>query len=137
VIRYSYLWREEHIAGREEGSKDRPCAIVLVVRRDDTPEPLVTVLPITHTPPRTAHEGIEIPAETKRRLGLDDARSWIVLTEANQFRWPGPDLRRTGKAGLDDIAYGYLPSTLYERIRLGFLDAVRRSPQRRAVFRTE
>lgn len=29
VIRYSYLWLEEHRQGREEGVKDRPCAIVL------------------------------------------------------------------------------------------------------------
>jgi hypothetical protein len=31
VIRYSYLWRNEAAAGREEGVKDRPCAIVLAV----------------------------------------------------------------------------------------------------------
>jgi len=36
---------------------------------------------------------VEISHETKRRLGLDDDRSWIVLTEANRFAWPGPDLR--------------------------------------------
>ena len=28
VIRYSYLWHSEHLAGREEGTKDRPCAII-------------------------------------------------------------------------------------------------------------
>ena len=34
VIRYSYLWRREHLEGREEGRKDRPCAIVAAVRND-------------------------------------------------------------------------------------------------------
>ena len=34
-----------------------------------------------------------IVAATKRRLGLDDARSWIMVTEGNRFAWPGPDLR--------------------------------------------
>ena len=29
VVRYSYLWLDEHRRGREEGVKDRPCAIVL------------------------------------------------------------------------------------------------------------
>ena len=50
VIRYSYLWLEEHQRGQEEGVKDRPCAIVLVTQVDDG-EALVTVLPVTHVPP--------------------------------------------------------------------------------------
>jgi hypothetical protein len=33
VIRYSNLWLREHREGREEGTKDRPCAIVLASRR--------------------------------------------------------------------------------------------------------
>ena len=43
---------------------------------------------------------MEIPLATKARLGLDDARSWIVLNEANRFIWPGPtsglSIRRVG-----------------------------------------
>ncbi len=31
VIRYAYLWKREHDEGREDGSKDRPCSIVLSV----------------------------------------------------------------------------------------------------------
>ena len=31
-IRYSYLWHSEHLAAREEGEKDRPCAIVAALR---------------------------------------------------------------------------------------------------------
>jgi hypothetical protein len=31
VIRYSYLWAREAEEGRDEGVKDRPCAIVLVM----------------------------------------------------------------------------------------------------------
>jgi hypothetical protein len=31
VIRYSYLWLSEHREGREEGVKDRPCAVVLAL----------------------------------------------------------------------------------------------------------
>jgi hypothetical protein len=37
VIRYSYLWESEVRQGREEGTKDRPCAIVLVVLRHGQP----------------------------------------------------------------------------------------------------
>ncbi|WP_428536206.1 hypothetical protein [Rhodopila sp.] len=84
VISYAYLWRSEHEQGREEGVKDRPCAIVLAV--EDSPDGyLVTVLPITHSPPAIPEAAVEIPAATKRRLGLDDARSWIVVTEGNRF----------------------------------------------------
>ncbi len=32
VIRYSYLWYGEHRQGHEEGTKDRPCAIVAAIR---------------------------------------------------------------------------------------------------------
>jgi hypothetical protein len=34
VIRYSYLWQSEAAAGREDGVKDRPCAIVLAIDAD-------------------------------------------------------------------------------------------------------
>jgi sugar phosphate permease len=33
VIRYSYLWHSEYVRGREEGQKDRPCAIVAAIPR--------------------------------------------------------------------------------------------------------
>ena len=89
VIRYAYLWRAEHLRGLEEGLKDRPCAVVLVVEDEDG-RPTVTVVPVTHSPPYNASDAIEIPPATKRRLGLDDDRSWIVVSEANVFGWPGP-----------------------------------------------
>lgn len=31
VIRYAYPWKREFDEGHEEGSKDRPCAIVVTV----------------------------------------------------------------------------------------------------------
>ncbi len=120
VIRYSYLWRREHLLGQEEGLKDRPCAVVMMVQDKDGRD-IVTVLPVTHSPPQTPGDAIEIPADTKRRLGLDDARSWVVLTEANRFVWPGPDLRPGVNGDPSSIAYGSLPERLFERIRLGFL----------------
>ena len=36
IIRYSYLWYREHLEGRDEGQKDRPCAIVARGGRDRT-----------------------------------------------------------------------------------------------------
>ena len=103
VIRYSYLWQAEHQRGQEEGVKDRPCAIILVSEVTDG-DPVVTVLPVTHTPPYNSALAVEIPPDTKRRLGLDDARSWIVLAEANRFVWPGPDLRPAAGDRAESVA---------------------------------
>lgn len=82
VFRYSYLWHWQHLEGREEGDKDRPCLVLALVTTLEDGTPVVRVLPITHTPPARADEAIEIPPKTKRRLGLDDERSWIVLSES-------------------------------------------------------
>jgi hypothetical protein len=87
VIRYSCLWADEHERGQEEGVKDRPCAIILVTT-DEESEKMVMVLPVTHAPASDPARAVEIPAATKRRLRLDEARSWVVLTEANRFQWP-------------------------------------------------
>jgi len=108
VIRYAYLWEREAKAGQEEGVKDRPCAIVLVLLREGR-HPVVRVLPITHTPPPDPAGAVEIPLATKQRLGLDSARSWVVLDEANDFIWPGPDLRPALAGDLSTVAYGMLP----------------------------
>jgi hypothetical protein len=135
VIRYSYLWRTEQQRGQEEGSKDRPCAVILVTT-DDRGDQVVTVLPITHTPPSNPLLAVEIPAATKRRLGLDDERSWIMLTEANRFVWPGPDLRQSQSGDLSSVAYGLLPRALFKEMAAKFCDLVA-ARQARVVPRTE
>lgn len=126
VIRYAYLWRREQVAGQEEGRKDRPCAIILAVAHGSATDPTVIVLPITHAAPRDPADGVELPAATKRRLGLDDARSWVITSEANRFAWPGPDLRPLPGAGMESVAYGMLPPALFRVIRDRFLAGVRR-----------
>lgn len=108
VIRYSYLWEREARQGREEGVKDRPCAIVLVLLRAGE-HPIVRVLPVTHTPPHNPADALEIPLATKRRLGLDWDRSWVALSEANDFVWPGPDLRPAVNGDPQSVVYGVLP----------------------------
>ena len=124
VIRYSYLWAREHKRGQEEGVKDRPCAVILVTADKDG-DRVVTVLPISHTPPGDPALAVEIPAPVKRRLRLDDERSWVVLTEANRFIWPGPDLRPTTPGDSASIGYGPLPFVLFEDIRIKFIAAIK------------
>ena len=114
VISYSYLWRHESEAGQVEGRKERPCAIIIVLRKEDGAD-VVTVAPITHTPPRDPNVAIEIPLRVKRHLGLDSDRSWIVLNDFNEFIWPGYDLRRIpARAGRYD--YGFLPPAFYAQL---------------------
>ncbi|HEY5239121.1 MAG TPA: hypothetical protein VIJ62_12125 [Rhizomicrobium sp.] len=134
VIRYSYLWQSEHERGQEEGVKDRPCAVILVTKQSDGDE-IVTVLPITHTPPRNSAFAMEIPAPTKLRLGLDSERSWVVLTEANRFIWPGPDLRPVG-GKLDSVAYGLLPQAFFIQLRDRFI-AILKAGHAKAIARSD
>ena len=135
VIRYSYLWESEAQQGREEGVKDRPCAIVLVVLREGE-HPIVRVLPITHTPPKDPADALEIPAVTKGRLGLDSERSWVVLTEANDFIWPGPDLRPAIVGDLDSVAYGFLPPK-FMKVLIERLIQLYRDKKSKVTKRTE
>ena len=85
----------------------------------------VTVVPVTHTPPAPSSLAVEIPYATKQRLGLDAGRSWVVLSEANRFEWPGPDLRMKEPERVpESVAYGLLPRALFKEIRARFADAI-------------
>jgi hypothetical protein len=55
---------------------------------------------------------VALPAALKRHLGLDPEPSWIIVSEANQFVWPGPDLSPISRAHPSSFAYGYLPTDL-------------------------
>ena len=65
IIRYSYLWYREHLEGRDEGQKDRPCAIVAAVRVDENGDTRALVLPITHSPPTTLPSPSNFPPRSK------------------------------------------------------------------------
>lgn len=94
VISYAYVWDREARRGQEEGRKDRPCVITLVVERHPGEETVVTVLPVTHRPPDDPAAAVEIPQPVKRYLGLDGERSWVIVSEGDRFVWPGYDLRK-------------------------------------------
>jgi hypothetical protein len=116
VISYSYLWAGEHKQGLEEGRKDRPCAIV-AARQVIEGQVVVTVVPVTHTPPNDPTEAVEIPPALKAYLGLDDQRSWIMVTETNDFIWPGPDMRPIPGIQPSQFHYGMLPPRFFAHLR--------------------
>jgi hypothetical protein len=135
VIRYSYLWADEHATGRVEARKDRPDAIVMTLM--DSPDQLrVVVVPITHSPPAANDTALEIPPMIKRHLGLDDDPSWVVVDEMNVFNWPGPDLRAVIAASGASPVYGMLPSGFFRRVRDALVANIR-AGKARQIPRTE
>lgn len=126
VIRYDYLWSHEASAGRDQG-KDRPAC--LVAASDSSVRPrFVVILPITHSPPDEGTVGIEIPARVLQALGLDDAPSWVIVSEYNVDEWPNGGLAPLpGRPGV--FSYGFIPPRLFAQVREKFLEL---SEQRRS-----
>lgn len=124
VIRYDYLWRDEANRGRVEGAKDRPCAIVVAIRRDGT-ESKALLAPVTHSPPDDPEHAIEIPPRVKAMLGLDDARSWIITSELNSVNWSDPGIVPVTR---DRWSYGMLPATLVNALVASALHHQLRQP---------
>ena len=118
VLNYTFLWSEEFKAGDHDGYKDRPSTIVLAEETLDNGAIEVTVLPITHSRPRDPRFAIEIPDVVKRHLGLDSLPSWIVVSECNEFHWPGYDLRKVPKTG--EFHFGYLPPRFFALVLAAF-----------------
>jgi hypothetical protein len=133
VIRYAFLWSHERDAGAIEGSKDRPCAIVVAMPRDEKGHVDTIVAPITHRQPDDIDASLEIPAAVCRSLDLDDGRHWIRFDELNRFLWPGYDLRPRPNGSYD---YGMLPQGLFEQLRQGILTR-QRSRKGRITTRIE
>jgi hypothetical protein len=124
VIRYEYDWGEPGSAGSGASVKERPAVVVLSIRRSDAVT-VVRVAPVTHLAPGDPVRAVELPAETKARLGLDGERSWIVLDHANEFIWPGPDLRPVPRRTPVTIYYGALPPALFAKVKSSLLDLLR------------
>lgn len=95
----------------------------------------VYALPIAHSPAAAA-TAVEIPAPVKARLGLDGEKSWVVVSEANVFAWPGPDLRLLPGKGPESSVYGFLPPAFFRVVRDRFL-AADRARKAALIARTE
>ena len=114
VVRYDYLWKDEHERGREEGAKERPCAVVSAVRQKAGGGLTVVLAPITHSPPDREAAAVSIPAAVATALGLDGDRSWIKTHEVNTADWNDPGIV---PARRDRWEYGRLPSGLANLMR--------------------
>jgi hypothetical protein len=79
----------------------------------------VYLLPITSTPPNNDALGVEIPPDTRRRLGLQDERCWVKCDEGNRIAWPSGRVRDlpTPHAGREAWSYGLLAADTFREIR--------------------
>jgi hypothetical protein len=124
VIRYDYLWTHEAAAGREQG-KDHPACLVAASDKAAKPR-FVVLLPITHKQPEGNTVGIEIPAHVKQAIGLDEARSWVVISEHNVDEWPNGGIAPLpGRPGV--FSYGFISTSLFARIKSGFLQLAKQN----------
>jgi hypothetical protein len=123
VIRYDYLWKPEKLKGRAEGSKHRPCAVVVVIANERA-----LVCGITHTQPDSPEDGVEIPSRERARLGLDQERQWVITSEANIVDWDDPGIVPLPSG---DWSYGELTRELAEAVRSS---AVRNLDQKRLTM---
>lgn len=110
VLHYSFLWKHEAERGQDEGAKDRP-VVVLVLLADGEE---VVVAPMTTVPPDQGAPAVEIPQRVRAHLGLDADRSWISVATLNRFVWPGPDLRPVPGSNPAHALYGFIPQKLLD-----------------------
>ena len=113
VIRYDFLWKDDHDAGLVHGQKDRPCVIILVSKPREDGASQVVVCAITHVPPDPDTPAVEIPHKVARHLNLDDDRMWIKTDQVNVFLWQEGRLPfGVTPARKGNWAFGVLPSQL-------------------------
>jgi hypothetical protein len=118
VIRYDYLWTHEAAAGRDQG-KERPACLVAAMDSSVSPR-FVVILPVTHTRPDKNTVGVEIPANVRQALGLDDAPSWVIVSEHNVDEWPNGGLAPLpGRPSV--FSYGFIPPRLFAQVKAKFL----------------
>ena len=122
VIHYGYLWADESARGQEEGKKDRPAVVLTISVKQEGARIELLVVAVTHTPPRSPSDAVPLPQDVKRQIGLDEAPSWIVTTEANAFVWPGPDIRPIPGRTPSTVIYGRVPIGLLRRVARSYLE---------------
>jgi len=111
LVEYQFLWRHEANAGQEEGTKRRPCAIIL-----RSPNPFsdrLFLIPITTKEPRASTPSLEIPELEARRMGLTEPlRRWVILDQVNVDEIPSYVLEPDAKIG--DIGKSFFNKILTE-----------------------
>lgn len=122
VVHFGYLWRRQRDQGRVEAVKDRPC-VVLLVDADTVPgRELVSVLPITHSPPKTP--GTRSSCRRRRSAGSGSTRRARGSWSPSPTTSPSPATTCVRcRITITDAAKaaGVARSTIYDRVSAGEL----------------
>jgi hypothetical protein len=123
VIHYPYRWAREAQRRRSaEGSKVRPCGVVVAVAAASG-RTHILLAAISSKPPMADQATIAIPEIERRRAGLDANReAWIYVSEANEDV-EGVSLYLTG-----DPRLGTFSRAFVERVKAAFLAELVRRP---------
>jgi len=134
VIQYEFLWANQYDRGEEAGAKRRPC-VILLTRHTRYGDVFVTVAPITHSEPRKDDVAIPLPPRVQAHLGLDNEQSWVIVSEVNEFLWPGYDIYPLPRQP-SRFDYGFVPPALHDRL-VGGLMALAAESKGRIITRTD
>lgn len=121
VILYPYRWAREAVADRSaEGSKERPCGVV-VAAVAATGRTHLLLVAISSKAPQADQEAIMLPEIERRRAGLDLHReAWIYVSEANEDV-EGGSLYLTSEPAIGAISKAFL-----ERVKAALLQRLTR-----------
>lgn len=133
VLHYSFLWKHEAERGQDEGAKDRPVVVLVLLAEGEE----VVVAPITTVPPEAGAPAVEVPQRVREHLGLDAHRSWISISTLNRFVWPGPDLRPVPGSNPADALYGFIPQKLLDAAKQSAMAELAKRVPGLVVRRTE
>ena len=104
LVQYQFLWSREASKGQVEGTKRRPCAIIL---RSPLPSSdRIFLIPVTTKEPDEKIPALEIPELEARRMGLNEPmRRWIILNEINVDEIPSYVLEPNAKIGQIGVSF--------------------------------
>ncbi len=91
--------------GPRGGVKDRPCAIVLAVSAAQDRTGSSSCPSPTRRHSRLTRGSSCAPRPRPASGWTTNERSWPIMSEGNDFIWPGPDLRPVAGQGSESIAY--------------------------------
>ena len=85
VVNYAYLRHRDSETGHDQGSCCRAFVEIGTLKSINGQRFRVPDSRVPNSPPIDPFAAVEIPQRTKRRLGLDIGRCWIVESEVNCF----------------------------------------------------